>query len=302
MQGRPNSVYTTPSLVSDQLVKADTGATQAETDEFNDYYTLVKQYCFDMSKVIETETQRTFVPYAAEKEVFFADVVQSGGFWWRQRHLGGYYVLELEDDLLAVNSLTYMSTTLTSSQYRLVDEGGSANGYPYIAIQFNTSNLPGYTTGFDDSIVIDGEWGTQDNSSDAYSTIGVTAEALDASETTIDVADGTLYNVYDYIRIENELIFVTAINTESTPNVLTVTRGVNGFAAAAHDGGATITRWNVPSDVRLLATRMVAYYYNKRSDKGERVQVVDNVLVIAQFSKEIAAIATRRQRNRYGVA
>lgn len=65
---------------------------------------------------------------------------------------------------------------------------------------------------------------------------GVTAEALDDSETGIDIAAGTAANwrVGDYIRIENEVVRVTAIDSASTPNVLTVERGAAGTTAAAH--------------------------------------------------------------------
>jgi hypothetical protein len=299
MQSRPASTFTTPALVSDQLVKADTGASQAETDEYNDYYTLVQQYCFDMSKIIESQTRATFVPYYAAKDTYFADAVANHRLQWH--YTGGFLVLTLDEDLLTVDTMTYMAEVLTASQYRLVDDDDSANGYPFRKVQFKVTGLPTLSTDFDDGLTIAGEWGTHDNASDAYSDVGVTAEALDASETSIDVADATLYNVYEYIRIDDELMLVTAIDTDATPDALTVTRGVNGFTKATHEDAAAITRWNVPHDVRLLATRMCAYWFGKRSDKGERIQVVDNALVIAQFSKEIAAIAERRQRNRYEV-
>ena len=299
MQSRPASTFTTPALVSDQLVKADTGATQAETDEYNDYYTLVQQYCFDMSKIIESQTRATFVPYYATKDIYFAEAIASHRMQWH--YTGGYLVLALDEDLLTVDTLEYMTETLTAAQYRLVDDDDSASGYPFRKVQFKVPGLPTLSTDFDDGLTITGEWGTHDNASDAYSNVGVTAEALDASETGVDVADATLYHVYDYIRIDDELMLVTAIDTDASPDVLTVTRGVNGFTKATHEDAAAVSRWNVPHDVRLLATRMVAYWFGKRSDKGERIQVVDNALVIAQFSKEIAAIAERRQRNRYEV-
>src|SRR3990167_8250687 len=56
------------------------------------------------------------------------------------------------------------------------------------------------------------------------------AEALDTSETGVDVTDGTLFNVGDGIQVENEIMLVTAIVT----NTLTVTRAIQSTTAATH--------------------------------------------------------------------
>ena len=56
------------------------------------------------------------------------------------------------------------------------------------------------------------------------------AEALDATETDVDVDDGDYFEVGDYIRIEDETMEVTAIAT----NTLTVIRGSQGSTAATH--------------------------------------------------------------------
>lgn len=299
MQSRPASTFTTPALVSAQLVKAYDGEDETILSEFNTYWTLVQQYCFDMSKLVESQIHCTFVPYFATKTLYFTGSIRNRKF--RYDLYSGCYVLELDEDLLAVETLEYMGVELDSDQYRLVDDTGDANGYPYRAIQFPLSEVPSYGLEFTDCISIEGEWGVHDNPDDRFTTVGVTAEALDTTETAIDIADASLYDVYQYARIDDELMLITAATTAGTPDTLTVIRGINGYTAAAHDNGATIRVWNVPHDIRLLTTRMVAYWYNKRSDKGERVQVIDNALVIAQFSKEIAAIAQRRQRSLYGV-
>src|SRR3990167_10791834 len=59
----------------------------------------------------------------------------------------------------------------------------------------------------------------------------VLAEALDTSETGVDVDDGTKFNVGDGIQVDSEIMLVTAINT----NTLTVTRAIQGTTAATHD-------------------------------------------------------------------
>jgi hypothetical protein len=63
------------------------------------------------------------------------------------------------------------------------------------------------------------------------------AEALDNSETGVDVTDGNRYQVYNLIQIDDEIMWVTAIAS----NTLTVTRGSSiGSTSATHDSGATI--------------------------------------------------------------
>lgn len=56
------------------------------------------------------------------------------------------------------------------------------------------------------------------------------AEALDASETGVDVDDGTDFSIGDVIKVDDEQMDVTNI----AANTLTVTRGVNGTTAATH--------------------------------------------------------------------
>tara|TARA_Y100001973_G_C5187434_1_gene328793 strand:+ start:645 stop:2141 length:1497 start_codon:yes stop_codon:yes gene_type:complete len=58
-----------------------------------------------------------------------------------------------------------------------------------------------------------------------------TNEAIDASETAIDVDDGDFFKRGDLIRIDNEIMEVTEIST----NTLTVKRGVHGSTKASHD-------------------------------------------------------------------
>lgn len=296
MQSQPDSTYTYPALISDQLQKADTGETVAISAEFASYFTLVKRYCYNISKMIGEKTNGVFVPYYGTKTIPFYELISDERIYYRSSRL----VVELPEDLLSVDSITIMGTAVTAEYYRLVDDFGSANGYPYRMIEFDTTGITTPGTDFNDTLVIAGEWGIHDSATDAYtSEVTTTGEALDASQTTIEVAngDGDLFEIYQYIRIDNELMHITAIDTSGDPDVLTVRRGVNGFTAATHDNGASITRWQVVNDVSMLATRMVAYWFHRRNDKGERVQVINDSLIIAQFSDELAAIAQERRRS-----
>jgi hypothetical protein len=63
-------------------------------------------------------------------------------------------------------------------------------------------------------------------------------EALDDSETGVDVTDGSVFpSSGDFrVNVEDELMLVTA----RSGNTLTVTRGAESTTAAAHDNGTTI--------------------------------------------------------------
>lgn len=295
-QSRYTSVYTYPALVSQQLQKADTNSgDQAVEDEFDDYFALCKRYCRDYSKIIEEHVNRTFVPYVATKTWYFADIETDHDFTYSRRR--GNFAFDMHEDLLSVTSITFDTDVLTSDEYRTVDSGNNPNGYPYDRILFD-SELS-YGTEFDDSLIIVGEWGVHDNATDAYTNVSVLAEDLDTTETAIDVANGqgALFEIFQYIRINDELMLITDIDSSADPDVLTVERGVNGFTATTHSTSDVIQRWNVVKDVQELATRMVAYYFNKRDDKGDRVQVIDNALVLAQFDTQLSRIAERRKRS-----
>ena len=62
-------------------------------------------------------------------------------------------------------------------------------------------------------------------------------EALDASETGVDVTDGTKFVVDDIILIDDELMAVDSISV----NTLTVTRAFLGTTGASHSNGTDVT-------------------------------------------------------------
>ena len=62
-------------------------------------------------------------------------------------------------------------------------------------------------------------------------------EALDNSETGVDVDDGTVFSINDVIKIDSEQMLITSIST----NTLTVTRAYNSTSATTHLNNAGIT-------------------------------------------------------------
>ena len=82
---------------------------------------------------------------------------------------------------------------------------------------------------------------TQGNAATADSGVN-TDEALDASETVVDVGDAAIFNVNDLIQVDSEIMLVTALDSSSTQEQLTVIRGYFSTTAATHSTGADILR------------------------------------------------------------
>jgi len=95
-------------------------------------------------------------------------------------------------------------------------------------------------------------------------TANLLAEALDNSETGVDVDDGSVFVVNDAIRVDNEEMLITNISS----NTLTVTRGQNGTSAATHNDNAAISK--VPENFTALNTARanwtVFYYLHKQKE------------------------------------
>lgn len=108
------------------------------------------------------------------------------------------------------------------------------------------------------SVTITGVWGFADYGYpydwwvDTYDS--VQDNPLSASATTITVTAAGDADAFgrarflkgDLIRIENELIEVTAVASATS---LTVVRGIRGSTAVAHVQGTDITRWRVAEDI-----------------------------------------------------
>jgi hypothetical protein len=86
---------------------------------------------------------------------------------------------------------------------------------------------------------------------------------IDDSSTSLDVADAYIYQVNELIRIENEVVRVTAL---ADLNTLTVTRGYAGSSAAAHTaktafsmGAADPENSDAPAGIQDSADRLYNY-------------------------------------------
>ena len=77
--------------------------------------------------------------------------------------------------------------------------------------------------------------GIQDSVQTDGSTKNLVAEPVDATETVIDVDDGSVFSAFDLIQINNEIMRIESI----TDNALTVTRGFRDTTATTHATSVT---------------------------------------------------------------
>jgi len=89
------------------------------------------------------------------------------------------------------------------------------------------------------------------------------AEALDNSETTITLDTNTMFEIGDFIKIDSEIMEITAVIVGEMSSVdITVKRGALGTTVATHSDNAPVY-WN-----NFLGLAFSDYVYNERLYKG----------------------------------
>lgn len=225
------------------------------------------------SRYIDEQTGRRFYPFVQTR---YYDVPKGR-------------VLALDSDLLQVISLVNGDgTTLASTEYTLKPRNETP--YQFIRLQDDStyywaSNSAGDTH---DVIAVTGIWGYHNKYDLAWLLGSTLAEALDASETGMDVTSGTLFAEGDIIKIDNELMYISAKAT----NTLTTTRGENGSTAATHDNGANVYVWQTMLELKsaVLETAMQAYKRRYGTSTNSTATITGAGVVLAP--KDIPTMAT----------
>lgn len=170
------------------------------------------------------------------------------------------------EDLLAVTSLktdeddnlTYEITWAVNTDYELQPYNAPSDRHPYWRIKTRPNGNYTFPVGHQQGVQIVGKWGYYEDLETSASTA---AEALDASETGVDVTAGTDFDVLDTLLIDSEQMYVTAITT----NTLTVVRGVNGTTAATHTTASVIQRYRYPGPIVEACGIQAARYFMRKN-------------------------------------
>lgn len=290
MGNRYQNYLTTPNRVIKYLLSADPSSVPTEgTAQYNEIVRFLSQQIpFVSTEIQERVGQMSFVPYIDSKR-------------WTDDELGDRFFrvackvfrLCLNEHALDVTAITYFGTSLTvydpdanAGDYILQPQ----TDYPYSRIDI--SDDAAYTlNGFGDNITVEGWWGYHTNENELYTATPDTSITIaDSSATGIIVADASEYETYQYLRIEDELMLITAIDTDT--KTLTVTRGVNGTTAIEH-ASQPLQHVTPVQDIVSLATAMCAYRYQNRNMVADSVQVSGNAIIIPKLADQYQTIIDR---------
>lgn len=179
-------------------------------------------------------------------------------------------ISKLSADLIAEN-LMWEETRLLEWATRTVTDAEAAIDDAAASIDGGAAYLQAYDIGVDDTIgvtlqhssnaidfvdiaglnftVIDGSVSTRGTERKVFSGLDSGSdltEDLDATETGIDVTNGTHFTNGQTIKIDNEKMLISNI----VANTLTVTRGYDGTTAAIHTITTSIYIWDIQRYIR----------------------------------------------------
>lgn len=249
-------MYTTIETV---LLYLDTGAEQgslAPDDAYQRAY--LWQQIGLASAMVEQHVGRSFVPYAGDVSI------TAGNLWDSATAAVPQGVIALT----AVNGAA-------PADYVLLPVSSAIGHFLYADMDDGWG-----FAGFSGSATLTGWFGYHPDYAQAWQT--VEAVTLDASQTSITVADDIRYETGDTLRIEDELLLVTGI----TADTLAVERGINGTSAAAH-ASKDVQRYLLPEPVKQVTTEIVAWLYKNRHRVNEVFAVPGGTVRVGSFDPEL---------------
>lgn len=282
---RPSADFTTLQAVRRQLAQElPSGATAAQIAEDTAANELITLYIREASSWIQEHCNRTFVPYVATREY--------PSFEYRGRFL-------LDEDLLSLTSVSVDGTALDSGDYIAFPY----NARPYRSVYFQPGSVVfSALKDVNKKFSIAGVWGFHEDYNNAWKSLTtLSANISSTTATSISVTSATGFEVLQYIKVGDEVMQVTAITTTPTP-ALTVVRAALGTTATTHTSGATVLRFVPSGQAILLATRLAAWLYQKRTDNGDRVAFTDGSITLSELPVVVRSLLPQLKRIRWGVA
>jgi hypothetical protein len=271
---RYHVTLTTPEAVARQLntvnpnVSGIPAVIQDPADgQYADFWSYTKDLCHAISDYIMQACNRSFVPYLSSRSTAYRNAIYLDGN------------LYLEEDLLVPSTFEIGGITVGVNDYYLLP----SNRLPYEYINFDASTVTGISGSYGASYDIVGTWGYHENLSQAWS-VAQAAFSCTANETVLPVTDANAFETLQYLRCESEMMQVISRNV--TDDELTVLRGVNGTTSVIHSA-VPLETYSVIYAISLAATRLVAYYYQRRTDVGSTAQLPDGSIVISSMPEGV---------------
>lgn len=183
----------------------------------------------------------------------FAPVLTTQYFDWpNEQYARAWRLWITRANLISVTTLSVAGSTVAASDYFLEPVNG---GPPHDRIEIDLESSAAFSSSgtHQRSIAVTGLWGYTNDET----TVGIIAEALDASETAVDVdgATAALVGVGSVIRVDSERMLVTARSTLTTGQTLQtdLTNQNNAVTVAVTTGSA----FAVGETILLDAERML---------------------------------------------
>lgn len=141
-----------------------------------------------------------------------------------------------------------------------------------------------------------GKWGYSDERVVSASLLN---EALDTSETGVDVDAGTDFAIGETMLVDSEQMYVSGIAT----NTLTVVRGANGTTAATHANDAAVSIYVYPRDVVSATLQLAMRRWRSRQAgiTGDIGGEGSGLAAIGQRDTENSILRTLNHLRVYGV-
>lgn len=187
--------YCTREEVKASLSMGDTARADSQVDRAIE----------DASRSIEKLTHRRFYP---EIDTRYFD-------WPNEQYARSWRLWLDENEVISVSALTSGGTLIGAPDYILEPNG---YGPPYTSIDLDLGGSASFGGGdtFQQSIGVTGVFGYQDD----QQAVGATAEALDTTETGVDVTDGSVVGVGDLLLVDSERLLVTGRGWLTTTQTL----------------------------------------------------------------------------------
>lgn len=231
--------YTTLAAVKGLLEVTSTDT--VDDGVINDLITQISRY-------VDDKTSRKFYPRVETRSF---DVPDGRELW-------------VDDDLLEISSVTNGDgDAIASTEYNLQPP----NNYPKYAIRIKSISSEFWETDDDGDAeqVIDvaAWWGFHQNYSQRAWALGslVNEAPLDIDDLTWTVDSGTLFSAGQIIKVDSEIMIITAVVTN---DLTVIKRGDNGSTAATHVHDSSVYIWQPEPDIVLACQMIVKNLYHNR--------------------------------------
>jgi hypothetical protein len=215
------------------------------------------------------EIGRTFEPYEFTYQYLFNDDPLQNRLTRISAGVAGNTLLQLsgQDDLLQLNTLVWNGATIDSADFSLLP----SNQFPARSINAKQSAIINTPVDYTSSIDMTGIWGYHNNPDAMFKTIDTGITLADAIGTTFTATPANIaqYELLSLLRIENEYLRVTAVDTNT--NIVTVERGVRGTTASDHTSQA-VERYQQTRAILNVTRDLVVKQFNARGGFGGILQ------------------------------